>query len=74
MTYVFKYGEDQLAARKDYFRRHGTDANALSKIVMRVSNVESLFRLRRTVDGVDGDEPQSKETQKDRFIRYTLSG
>jgi radical SAM superfamily enzyme YgiQ (UPF0313 family) len=72
VNYVFEYTDDQLAARKDYFRRYGTDANALSKIVTRVSNVESLFRRRRTLDGADAPEPE--EARKDLFIRYTLSG
>ena len=71
VTYVFEYGEDQIAARKDYFRRYGTDANALSKIVTRVSNVESLFRRRRLLDG--GFLPESDAAKSDQFIRYTLS-
>src|SRR5439155_27154301 len=74
VTYVFEYTDDQVAARKDYFRRYGTDANALSKIVTRVSNVKSLFRRRRAIDGVDGYAPRSEDTDKDFFIRYTLSG
>ena len=74
VSYVFEFTEDQLAARKDYFRRYGTDANALSKIVTRVSNVESLFRRLRALDGVDGYAPRSEDTDKDFFIRYTLSG
>lgn len=72
VTYVFEYTDDQLAARKDYFRRYGTDANALSKIVTRVSDVESLFRRRRTLDAANAPEPE--EARKDLFIRYTLSG
>jgi hypothetical protein len=40
--------------------------------VTRVSNVESLFRRRRTLDGADAPEPE--EARKDLFIRYTLSG
>ena len=71
VTYVFEYDDDQITARRDYFRRYGTDANALSKIVTRVSNVESLFRRRRTVDG--SCAPESDEAKQDLFIRYTLS-
>ena len=71
VTYVFEYGDDQIAGRKDYFRRYGTDANALSKIVTRVSNVESLFRRRRTIDGEH--QPESDAAGQDQFIRYTLS-
>lgn len=72
LTYVFEYTSEQVEARKDYFRRYGTDVNALSKIVTRVSNVESLFRRLRVM-GMDGFEPKSEEAEKDLFIRYTLS-
>ncbi|MBK8759897.1 MAG: radical SAM protein [Sulfuritalea sp.] len=72
LAYIFEYTDDQLAARKDYFRRYGSDANALSKIVTRVSNVESLFRRRRTLERSDTPEPE--EARRDLFIRYTLSG
>ena len=30
--------------RNDVFKRYGTDINALSKIVTRISNLESQFR------------------------------
>ena len=30
--------------REDVFKRYGTDINALSKIVTRISNLESQFR------------------------------
>jgi len=72
VTYIFDYTDDQIAARKDYFRRYGTDPNGLSKIVTRVSNVESLFRRRRMIDG--SDAPLTEEVEKDLFIRYSLSG
>lgn len=49
---------------------YGTDANALSKIVPRVSNVENLFRRCR-IAGPDGQLPTPGET--DQFIRYTQS-
>lgn len=71
IEYVFEYTDDQLAARKDYFRRYGTDANALSKIVTRVSNVESLFRRLRMLESAGG--PKQEESNHDLFIRYTLS-
>jgi radical SAM superfamily enzyme YgiQ (UPF0313 family) len=74
VTYVFEYAEDQLAARRDYFRRYGADTNALSKIVTRVSNVESLVRRLRPVDGAGARVQKPKDTETDRFIRYTLSG
>ena len=41
---VFEYTNDQLKMRNDVFKRYGTDINALSKIVTRISNLESQFR------------------------------
>jgi hypothetical protein len=54
----------------DYFKRYGTNNNALSKIVTRVSNVESLFRRVITPDSKDMDELFDDE---DKFVRYALS-
>lgn len=72
LTYIFEYTDDQIIARKDYFRRYGTDSNALSKIVTRVSNVESLFRRCRSIN--ESSTSKQEEPEKDLFIRYTLSG
>ncbi len=41
---VFEYTEEQIKIREDVFKRYGTDINALSKIVTRISNLESQFR------------------------------
>ena len=68
--YEFLYTNDQLVERKDYFLRYGTHVNALSKIVTRVSNVESLFRTVQ-VEGAGRDELQTDK--KDDFVRYALS-
>ena len=70
ITYKFIYTNEQISSMRDYFKRYGTNDNALSKIVTRVSNVESLFRRVTTSD--------SKETEKliddeDKFVRYALS-
>lgn len=73
VTYVFEYGEDQVAARKDYFHRYGTDVNAISKIVTRVSNVESLFRRRHALNEAFDPSMLGGEADKDLFIRYSLS-
>jgi radical SAM superfamily enzyme YgiQ (UPF0313 family) len=40
----FEYDDDQLQTRNDQFSRYGTDVNALSKIVTRISSLESQFR------------------------------
>ncbi|MBC8299168.1 MAG: radical SAM protein [Pelagibacterales bacterium] len=41
---VFEYTSDQVRVRNDVFKRYGTDINALSKIVTRISNLEGQFR------------------------------
>lgn len=73
LTYVFEYTSEQIAARKDYFRRYGTDANALSKIVTRVSNVESMFRRVSIHDLQQADVLNTDDSKKDLFVRYSLS-
>ncbi len=74
VSYLFEYTDAQMAARKDYFRRYGTDASALSKIVTRVSNVESLFRRLRVRDAELAEGRTSElDAETDQFIRYTLS-
>ncbi|MBI2789638.1 MAG: radical SAM protein [Elusimicrobia bacterium] len=70
VVYDFFYTKEQLATRADQFTRYGTHANALSKIVTRVSNVESLFRKIVPRGQRDGDA--AKEAV-DQFTRYTLS-
>lgn len=70
MCYEFEYTEEQLATRDDQFKRYGTDANALSKIVTRVSNVESLFRkIRVDAQGI----LENENSTQDQFVRYSLS-
>ena len=69
IVYDFIYSEDQLRARKDQFQRYGSDFNACSKIVTRVSDVQSLFR-EVYIEG-ENDDSESKST--DQFVRYTLS-
>ena len=41
---IFEFTEDQETIRKDIFLRYGTSINAISKIVTRISNLESQFR------------------------------
>lgn len=70
--YWFEYNEEQLQARADTFKRWGTHASGLSKIVTRVSNVGLLFRkIRKEFDGEASSHP--KEKTLDQFVRYTLS-
>jgi radical SAM superfamily enzyme YgiQ (UPF0313 family) len=69
--YEFYYTEEQLGARSDLFKKYGTDTNALSKIVTRISSIESVMRKIRT----HGEErPIYAEAVGDRFTRYGLAG
>jgi radical SAM superfamily enzyme YgiQ (UPF0313 family) len=70
LTYDFVFSEEQLATRADQFRRYGTHANALSKIVTRVSNVESLFR---NIGVRNQQSAPAQPKDLDQFTRYTLS-
>jgi radical SAM superfamily enzyme YgiQ (UPF0313 family) len=68
---IFEYTEDQIKIRDDVFKRYGTGINSLSKIVTRISNLESQFRkvrynndkYLRDIYGKAGDQ----------FVRYALS-
>ena len=44
ISFQFEYNKEQLQTRKDQFSRYGNDVNALSKIVTRISSLESQFR------------------------------
>ncbi|MEK9627544.1 MAG: radical SAM protein [Nitrospinota bacterium] len=44
ISFQFEYDEEQLRTRNDQFSRYGTDVNALSKIVTRITSLESQFR------------------------------
>jgi radical SAM superfamily enzyme YgiQ (UPF0313 family) len=70
IRYLFHYTPDQLQTRDDQFKRYGTDVNALSKIVTRISNLESLFRKVATLDG---EIIEYADTDSDQLTRYALS-
>jgi len=70
IKYKFYYSENQLRVRADHFNRYGTDINALSKIVTRVSNIESLTRR----ISVNEEELEIfSDSDQDRFTKYALS-
>ena len=51
----FEYDQEQLHIRKDQFSRYRNDVNALSKIVTRISSLDSQFRkIRRNDDPIRG--------------------
>ncbi len=70
-TIKFEYTEDQIRIREDIFKRYGKDINALSKIVTRISNLESQFRKVRYKE-----ENFLRDIYKktgDNFVKYALS-
>jgi len=71
IKYIFYFTEEQLLARADQFERYGTGINALSKVLTRVSNVESLFRKVKTPEG---EEIIYADTDQDGFTRYGIAG
>ena len=71
VPYRFEYTPEQLQARADTFKRWGTHASGLSKIVTRVSNVGLLFRKVRKEREEGPARPE--EQALDQFVRYTLS-
>ena len=68
---IFEYTEEQIKVRNDVFKRYGTDINALSKIVTRISNLESQFRKLNTEDGSDLRDIYKKTGES--FTKYALS-
>lgn len=69
--YEFVYTDVHLRTRSDLFRRYGTDINGLSKLVTRVSTLESLIRK---VSSPDGEQIIYADSERDQFTRYTLAG
>ena len=70
--FYFEFTSDQIKIRDDVFKRYGTDINALSKIVTRVSSLESQFRKIRYDNGTYLRDIYTKVGEK--FTRYALSG
>jgi radical SAM superfamily enzyme YgiQ (UPF0313 family) len=68
----FQLTSDQIKIQDDVFKRYGTDINALSKIVTRVRNLESLFRKVRYNNEIHLRDIYKKSG--DEFVRYALSG
>ena len=55
IAYQFEYDQEQLQTRKDQFSRYGSDVNGLSKIVTRITSLESQFRqIRKNDDSIRG--------------------
>ena len=71
VTYSFEFTEDQKTHRTDVFKRWGTDINSLSKIVTRVTSLESQFRKIRLIEDKCLRDIYSDEKGDD-FARYAL--
>jgi len=69
--YIFSYTREQIEIREDVFKRYGTSINALSKIVTRISNLESQFRKVRYQD--DNYLRDVYKKVGENFTRYALS-
>ena len=70
--YTFGFTNDQITMRQDHLSRYGSDLNALSKVVTRISNLESLFRKIKT-DTQTIRDIYPTTSNEDRFTRYTLA-
>ena len=68
---IFEFTKDQKSIRNDIFKRYGTSINAISKIVTRISNLESQFRKVRY-----GNDNYLRDVYKkinENFVKYALS-
>jgi len=70
-TYFFEFSQEQINNRKDYFDRYGTDVNALSKIVTRISNLESQFR--KIKHNINDECRDIYKKNSELFVKYALS-
>ena len=68
---VFEFTHDQLSTREDMYKRYGTDINALSKIVIRIPNLESQFRKVRYKN--DNYLRDIYKKSGDTFVKYAIS-
>ena len=68
---IFEFTKDQKTIRKDIFKRYGTSVNAISKIVTRISNLESQFRKVRYEN--DNYLRDIYKNIGENFVKYSLS-
>ena len=72
IEYTFGFSDEQIKTRKDQLLRIGSDINSLSKIVTRISNLESQMRKIKTTDSFARDIYQLTQAGEN-FTRYTLA-
>ena len=68
---IFEFTKDQKIIRKDVFKRYGTNINAISKIITRISSLQSQFRKVR----YENDNYLRDVYKKvgENFVKYALS-
>ena len=68
---IFEFTKEQKIIRKDVFKRYGTNINAISKIVTRISSLQSQFRKVR----YENDNYLRDVYKKvgENFVKYALS-
>ena len=72
IQYTFGFSEDQIYTRKDQLSRYGSSVNSLSKLVTRISNLESQLRKIKTTDSSARDIYLATKVGES-FTRYTLA-
>jgi len=72
IKYTFGFSEDQIYTRKDQLSRYGSSINSLSKLVTRISNLESQLRKIKTTDSSARDIYLATKVGES-FTRYTLA-
>jgi len=72
IQYTFGFSDSQIETRKDQLSRYGSNVNSLSKLVTRISNLESQMRKMQPVDSFARDIYQLTKAGES-FTRYTLA-
>jgi len=72
IAYTFGFTEEQLVERKDRFDRYGSNLNALSKIVTRISNLESCFRKVK-IGEQNTRDVYADTSANEMFTKYTIA-
>ena len=72
IQYTFGFSDNQIDIRKDQLSRYGSSINALSKLVTRISNLESQMRKIKTTDSFARDIYHVTKVGES-FTKYTLA-
>ena len=72
IQYTFGFSEEQIDIRKDQLSRYGSSTNSISKLVTRISNLESQVRKIKSTDSSARDIYHVTKAGES-FTRYTLA-